>query len=137
MSYIIRAYLCRTEVKQYVIQVFGPIPNKFYDFNALPLSVKNNLLRNLLNKEAVEPLKAYEVMIFSEALLNSIIESLVFIPSSVRYLLKTIKQFAIEKVVQQITVRFLKVKLRVDKSLLTSYSITGGFLYYLKLKNME
>jgi len=156
ISYIIKAYLSRTEIKQYMAGIFGPIFNKLYDFNGLSINIRNNLLKNLLskevdlsynqvidpllklpNKEVIEPLKAYELMAFSEALFKNIIESLAFIPCSIRYLLKTIEQCVIEKVLIHISIRFLMAKLRASKLSLTSYSIIGGFQCYQKLKRME
>jgi len=149
MHYLIRAFLLRTEAKQYVKRLFGPIFNRLYNFTALPPDIKKKLLRNLLNqdidfsqtqvinplikgtKEVIEPMKAYEVMAFCEVLLNNIVESIPFFPQSIRYLLKAIQQYIIEEVITLINIRILNLVMRL---LLILSLIFGGYPYSLSLE---
>jgi hypothetical protein len=119
---LIKSFLNRTEVFQYLEQIFSPIFSKLYEYTALPNDRRVAVLENMLSRSLVinkdnektigalvksaerdiaEKLRAYEVMAFSEAFLIVIFESLMFMPQSVRYLLKTIEISFIEQSKQQ------------------------------------
>lgn len=128
VNHLVRSFLNRAESRSYVVKLFGYTLTKLHDFTALPSDIKRGLLTNLmaddvnfsrsqtiapflkpLNKETIEPMKAYEAMAFSEALLTNIVESLAFLPRSVRCLIKTVEQHAAERLGKNEKARARKV----------------------------
>ena len=111
MNRLLRSFLNRNEIKQYLIKIFSPILNKLYEYTGISSDSKDDFLINLLekklyqknkeaegfvskskSKEIINPIKSDKAITFCKILLNDILESLRFMPRSVRYLLKIIEE---------------------------------------------
>jgi len=122
---LFKSFLNRTEIRQYVEQIFASTFEKVYNFRAIPQNLHgfeksepnpklqtkdwcsfsetelNKLLNPVLPQDEgkpIETMKVYELFTFCDEIMSNMSELLSSMPQSIRFLLKTIEIHATKSV---------------------------------------